>query len=145
MYVTILLTDLHCQRLRTLYYSDLICGGSSLYLYLIQNLSRRFLNEFKLGADTALSGKQFHKSTTQRLKKSCLTFNSVTCMHNCTSKPALEWFQSQSDGIPSQDAPQIYPGEEKRRPLKGDSGFENGFFRALSALGSCASDTMHTN
>ena len=29
--------------------------------------------------------------------------------------------------------------------LKSHSGFENGFFRALSAFGSSASDTMHTN
>ena len=29
--------------------------------------------------------------------------------------------------------------------LKGHSGFENGFFRALSAFGSSPNDTMHTN
>ena len=29
--------------------------------------------------------------------------------------------------------------------LKGHSGFESGFFRALSAFGSSPNDTMHTN
>ena len=32
-------------------------------MYYFQNVSRQVLNEFKLWADTTLSGKEFHKST----------------------------------------------------------------------------------
>ena len=49
------------------------------------------LNEFKLGVDTTLSGKVFHKSTTQRLKKSCLTFNSEDCFCNFREWPRFEF------------------------------------------------------
>ena len=64
---------------------------SSVNLYSFQNLSRRFLNEFKLGADTTLSGKEFHKSTTRRLKKSCLTFNCEDCFCSFREWPQFEF------------------------------------------------------
>ena len=60
-------------------------------LYSFQNLSRWFLNEFKLGADSTLSGKEFHKSTTRRLKKSCLTLNSEDCFCSLESGLGLSF------------------------------------------------------
>ena len=46
-------------------------------------------NEFKLGADTTLSGKEFHKSTSRRLKKSCLTFNCEDCFYSLATRIAF--------------------------------------------------------